>query len=605
VPVGKRLGPVGVGTDAACPNGEPTLQVDHGYDAGYLTSLANPTGTDWVTGIEYHPNGLWSQIDRSNGWEDRQTIAGNGMQRPLEIKAQNAAQQVLFTTGPFGYDGAGNVKAMGADSFDYDAQSRLVGGTIDAQGYTFTYDPYGNLSSYGGPTGTVSICIDSEKNRIVDFDDPNPPPPPCPNLKARQDAFGNVIDLQGATYAYDALDMLIQRNPSGKKPEHTYVYTADDERLWFINAGGGPPPGDEGSTPPGFFMTAWEGLFLRDLSGKLLRQYSKQTTFAFAPDDAVYTHPSDVSRDYIHRNGQLAAIQTGTGTITHQHLDHLGTPRALSDASGALVSTHKYTPYGKELGGSSWKALQFTGHERDSHGAGEDDNLDYMHARFYAGHVGRFLSIDPIDSSLPNKPQSWNKYAYTINNPLRYVDPDGEAWRPPEGASQLEIDAALALMGDPGIGPGALAVGPRAGLSLIGRLGLHLAGRQGFAGRVGSSFVRLSVANARASFTGIATQLAEGGAPTAGFASLVEGIAPVTRGGLAAFERQFAQRGAGNLLKSRQSLISRLSEHLGKIERARAAGGLTSSLEREIRTFAQQINAIDQVLAEKGGLVFI
>jgi len=36
------------------------------------------------------------------------------MQRPLEIKAQNAAQQVQHTTGPFGYDGAGNVKAMGA-----------------------------------------------------------------------------------------------------------------------------------------------------------------------------------------------------------------------------------------------------------------------------------------------------------------------------------------------------------------------------------------------------------------------------------------------------------------------------------------------------------
>jgi RHS repeat-associated protein len=89
------------------------------------------------------------------------------------------------------------------------------------------------------------------------------------------------------------------------------------------------------------------------------------------------------------------------------------------------VSTHKYTPYGKELGGSSWKALQFTGHERDSHGAGEDDNLDYMHARFYAVHLGRLLSIDPIDSAMPTQPQSWNRYAYGLNSPLRFIDPTG------------------------------------------------------------------------------------------------------------------------------------------------------------------------------------
>ena len=233
-------------------------------------------------------------------------------------------------------------------------------------------------------------------------------------------------------------------------------------------------------------------------------------------------------------------------------------------------------------------------------------DLDYMHARFAKPSWGRFLSVDPSQrSSNPKQPQSWNRYAYTINNPLRLIDPDGEAWRPPDGASQLETDITLGLMGDAGIGPGALAVGPRIGLSLLGRLGLRLAGRQGFAGSVGSSLVRLSVANARASFSGIASQLAERGAPTARFASLVEGVAPATRGGLAAFEQQFAQRGASNLLKSRQSLMNRLVDHLGKIEQAKEAGGFTSSLEREIRTFAQQINAIDQVLAEKGGLVFI
>jgi RHS repeat-associated protein len=402
-------------TGVACPSGKTEFQVDHGYEAGYLTSIVSPTGQNWIEQIRYHPNGLWSEIDHRNNWTDRQTIASHGMQRPLEITAENGAGQVQHTTGSFAYDGAGNVKAMGADSFHYDAHNRLAGGTIDGQGYSYTYDAYGNLTSHTRAGTTVSICIDSKKNRMEE------PGSSCPYLEAHQSYFGNIETLQTTNYVYDALDMPIHRNPEPVPPDHTYVYTADEERLWFINAGGGPPPGDGGSG------TAWEGLFLRDLDGKLLRQYSKETTTPFTPPDSVYTAPFTVSRDSIHRNGQLAVVRLPGGVIRHQHLDHLGTPRAISAGNGALVSTHKYTPYGKELGGSSGNALQFTGHERDSHGVGEDDNLDYMHARFYSHYVGRFLSVDAENRyATTASPQVWNRYTYGLNNPVKFVDPDGK-----------------------------------------------------------------------------------------------------------------------------------------------------------------------------------
>jgi len=49
-----------------------------------------------------------------------------------------------------------------------------------------------------------------------------------------------------------------------------------------------------------------------------------------------------------------------------------------------------------------------------------------MLARYYSSGLGRFLSPDPSNNeSDPENPQSWNRYTYVLNNPLRYTDPDG------------------------------------------------------------------------------------------------------------------------------------------------------------------------------------
>lgn len=50
--------------------------------------------------------------------------------------------------------------------------------------------------------------------------------------------------------------------------------------------------------------------------------------------------------------------------------------------------------------------------------------LDYMHARYHSPHLGRFLSFDPLGGDDAN-PQSWNRYAYGLGNPLKYTDPSG------------------------------------------------------------------------------------------------------------------------------------------------------------------------------------
>ncbi len=63
--------------------------------------------------------------------------------------------------------------------------------------------------------------------------------------------------------------------------------------------------------------------------------------------------------------------------------------------------------------------------EVDADLGAEFQDLDYMHARYYAPRLGRFLSVDPIGGELL-RPQSWNRYVYARNNPLKWVDPTGE-----------------------------------------------------------------------------------------------------------------------------------------------------------------------------------
>lgn len=67
---------------------------------------------------------------------------------------------------------------------------------------------------------------------------------------------------------------------------------------------------------------------------------------------------------------------------------------------------------------------QYVGYERDS-----ETDLDFAEARYFSSKQGRFTSPDPfLGSAEPYQPQSWNRYAYVLNNPLLYIDPTGLIW---------------------------------------------------------------------------------------------------------------------------------------------------------------------------------
>ena len=62
----------------------------------------------------------------------------------------------------------------------------------------------------------------------------------------------------------------------------------------------------------------------------------------------------------------------------------------------------------------------FTGHEYHRH-----FGLINMNGRMYDPVMSCFLSVDSYVQD-PENPQNFNRYAYCLNNPLKYTDTDGE-----------------------------------------------------------------------------------------------------------------------------------------------------------------------------------
>jgi RHS repeat-associated protein len=138
--------------------------------------------------------------------------------------------------------------------------------------------------------------------------------------------------------------------------------------------------------------------------------------------------------------------------------DHLGTPRMIVSKIGSLggIKRHDYLPFGEEMFGGTIQnpglggrsdvqgyvgdsiRQKFTAMERDA-----ETELDYFGARYFSSKQGRFTSVDPLMASAhATAPQSWNRFAYAFNNPLRYVDPNGlegkDVETQPEGKNSVQ-----------------------------------------------------------------------------------------------------------------------------------------------------------------------
>ncbi len=357
----------------------PARTVSDTYTNGFLTSVPS-----YATGITYSVNSMPYQITHANNVVATYGLDANKIQRVAGITTTGGSSNNLALT-PFAYDGAGDVKAIGSQTFVYDKVSRLVTANILANNIPKTqsaaFDAFGNITSTTTTDwGTQTFSLNAATNRL--------------NSPVTYDAAGDITSWGGFSYTWDALGKM--QTVTGTGINHTYLYTADGERI-----------SDRDS------LAGTTTLTVRGLDGKVLRIYVKSgSTWSW-------------SKDYVYQQGMLLAA-VDTSTTRYFQLDHLGTPRLITGSGGTTLAIHDYYPFGMEAYGTAdGERMKFTGHELDGMGTtGQGDDLYNMHARYYNSNIARFISADPLRGD-PHSPQSFNLFAYVQGSPVVFVDPFG------------------------------------------------------------------------------------------------------------------------------------------------------------------------------------
>lgn len=125
---------------------------------------------------------------------------------------------------------------------------------------------------------------------------------------------------------------------------------------------------------------------------------------------------------------------TGTNETHYLTRDHLGSIDSITDSSGVPEVRLSFGAFGERRNEAGWSGNPTAGNWTEItdstrrgftfHEMLDNLNLTHMNGRVYDQIAGRFLSADPFVPS-PEFTQSFNRYSYTFNNPLRYTDPSG------------------------------------------------------------------------------------------------------------------------------------------------------------------------------------
>ncbi|MGQ9585168.1 MAG: RHS repeat-associated core domain-containing protein [Anaerolineae bacterium] len=160
-------------------------------------------------------------------------------------------------------------------------------------------------------------------------------------------------------------------------------------------------------------------LFSYDGDGVRVKKVVSGTTTYYVGN--WYEKTGNEETKYYYHGGRLVASRKNN-TLYYLHLDHLGSTMLTTDGGQDVVAEQRFYPWGEATrytSGTQKTEFNFTGQRLD----GSTDLL-YYGARYYDPVLRRWVQPDTVVPD-PGNPQALNRYAYVLNNPLRYTHPTG------------------------------------------------------------------------------------------------------------------------------------------------------------------------------------
>ena len=235
-----------------------------------------------------------------------------------------------------------------------------------------------------------------------------------------------VTQANGLYYTYDKVGNLLQAQAAGAPVERELEWTAFNKPSKITRRGKSVE----------FFYDANHQRYK-----KISSDGSETIYFGKQYERVTDSETGDVQhKQFVYAGGKLIALNTQVKDSAHKlvnkqvrylHYDALDSVDMITDGFGNVVEHRSFDPWGK-MRSVIWEddsvtniAQQlitnrgFTGHEHI-----EEVGLIHMNGRVYDQELGRFLSADPLIQA-PFVTNSFNRYSYVMNNPLKYTDPTG------------------------------------------------------------------------------------------------------------------------------------------------------------------------------------
>mgnify|MGYP002464091699 FL=1 len=332
-----------------------------------------------------------------------------------------------FTQNLYYNTGVGTAKYNGSIS----SMTWKSGNESTVRGYKFTYDGLDRmLNATYGETASISTNANRFSENVTGYDKNG-------NIKSLQ-RYGQT----GAS-AYGLIDNLtLTLNGNQLSCVEDAVSTAAyGTNTAFVN----------GASVAGEYAYDANGNLTKDLNKGITDiQYNVlnlPSTVSFSDGSTItYTYGADGTKlrtvhkigstttttDYcgnvIYENGTQKLLLTEEGYINltgtqqyHYYLkDHQGNNRVVINRSGTVEETNHYYPFGGVFGTTgNTQPYKYNGKEFDTK---KGLNWYDYGARYYDAALGRFTTVDPSSENY----YAFNPYSYCVNNPIKYIDPDGK-----------------------------------------------------------------------------------------------------------------------------------------------------------------------------------